>query len=169
MSFWHLLCFVLAIDVFFHMKCKCLFTQPHNPTAGYLGTSIFIPILICMKSIGQMLFFFLKSFIYLREGENAREWAWWGEQQSEREKQAPRWAGRPSQCSMPGLCNHDLSQRQMLNWAIQASICIINIILKLLLSELISLQCDYLLKYGQSYFRPRITYFRQRFNYFKRI
>ena len=48
-------------------------------------------------------------FIYLRERTGARG------NGGEKEKQAPHWAESPTWGSIPGLWDHDLSQRQTLN------------------------------------------------------
>ena len=60
-----------------------------------------------------LLYPFLKIlFIYLTG--RAREHKW-GEQQREREKQAPHRAGSLTQGFIPGPWGHDPSQRQILN------------------------------------------------------
>ena len=57
-------------------------------------------------------FFLYKGFMYVFEGEWER--AQQEEGQSEREKEGPRWVGSQVRDSIPGLWNHDQSQRQML-------------------------------------------------------
>ena len=67
----------------------------------------------CSKSNLYVISFlktFFKDFISLFE----RQRTWRGEEQ--REKQTPCWAGSPTQDSIPGPWDHDLSRRQTLNW-----------------------------------------------------
>ena len=60
--------------------------------------------------------YFLKDFIYLFEKDRDND----RENTNEREEQAPHWAGNLMWNSIPGPWDHDLSQRQMLNyWATQ--------------------------------------------------
>ena len=67
--------------------------------------------------LSKLDFFFLKMFfIYLTEKVREHK----QEQQREREKQAPHWARCLIRGLIPGLWDHDLSQRQMPNnWATQ--------------------------------------------------
>ena len=65
-----------------------------------------------------MFVFFLKIFFSI--WELGSEWtrkskheSGWG---AEREKQTSHWAGSPTQGSIPGPSDHDLSWRQTLNW-----------------------------------------------------
>ena len=58
------------------------------------------------KSGRKQIFFFI--FIYSFERERQREHKQ-GERQREREKETPRRAGSPTQGSIPGTGDHDLS------------------------------------------------------------
>ena len=56
------------------------------------------------------IYFFLRIYLFDREREKAHTQ---GEQQREKENQAPLGAGSLMRGSTPGLWDHDLSQRQV--------------------------------------------------------
>ena len=65
-------------------------------------------------------FFFLKDllciYLWKRVSERERGSTSRGERQRETEKQIPRWTGTPNRVSIPRRWDHDLNQRQALNW-----------------------------------------------------
>ena len=91
----------------------CLFVQ-------FIHLIIPFPSQVIMAHFSfPFLFSSFQNFIHLLERVRKQERAR-AEEGNTEERQVPSWAGSPKWYLIPGPQDHDLSQRQMLNWATQA-------------------------------------------------
>ena len=92
--------------------CVCVEREIHGINHFKWSAEIILGYGCGEKEKPTFTFFFKILFICLTERVREHKQ---GEQQREREKQAPHWAKSPMRDSIPGPWNHDLSQRQTLN------------------------------------------------------
>ena len=86
-------------------------SQPHPPQVATCYWFLRDPSRVSLCRHKQ-IFFFFNYFMYLFGGGEHEQ----GRGQREGEKQNTHWAGSPMWGWIPGPCDHDLSQRQIINW-----------------------------------------------------